>query len=191
MILWVGQAGAQENNTDFTIGHSNDIIAFIVPLQNYDNMSSRLAGMFVRQLEMVSEGQPLDIEFYSGSQADFKSRAESANSRYFVSLEIIKRGWSIDHAFQVPFVLHVYRNNFRLEAVLKLYRHGVAKPILLKKYHVKAGGPRVYQLLANNPHDGGLMIPYGQRAIKETKAEEEFINRMSKDIYRTMERYGG
>jgi len=191
LILGVAETGAQETESDFGIDHSIDIIAFIEPLQNYNNLSSRLAGMFTRELELISDGQPLDIQFYKGPRSEFKNWADNVNCRYVVSLEIIKRGWRVDHSFQIPFVFHVYRNNFRLGAILKLYRRGVPKPILLKKYDVKAGGPRVYQILSKNPQDGGLMIPYGQQAIKETKAEEKFIHKLSKDIFKTMERYGG
>ncbi|MCP4581904.1 MAG: hypothetical protein GY839_09810 [candidate division Zixibacteria bacterium] len=191
LLLGLAETNAQEMESDLTIGQDLDIIAFIEPPQHFKDISSRLARMFVRELELVSEGRPLDIKFYSGTQAEFNSWIENENCRYTVSLEIIKRGWSVDHSFQVPFVFHIYRNNFKLGAVLKLHRQGIPQPVLLKKYNVKVGGPRVYQILANNPQDGGLMIPYSQRAIKETKAEEKFISRLSKDIYKTMERYGG
>ena len=184
-------ASAQNVETGSAANRGTDIIAFIEPPQLFSELSPRLARLFVRELDLVSNGQSLDVKFYDGPQADFKDWANNQDCRYMVSVEIIKRGWFIDRSFQVPFLFHIYRNNFKLRALLKLYRQGVTKPILLKEYEIKVGGPRVYQIIESNPQDGGLMIPYSRRAVKESRAEKELAAKLSKDIYKTMERYGG
>jgi hypothetical protein len=190
-ILIAVKSPAQEAGSGYSANQPAVIAASIEFPGTYADPADQLAQLLRKELENVSAGQVQDIEFFKGPADEFKSWAVNHDSRYAASIEITEHAWKVDHQFQLPFVFHVFRNNFNMKGSVKLYRHGNAKPILMKDYKISIGGPRVYQVVIQNPHDGGLSIPYSRRMQLENEAEGKFINKAAKEIFQTMERYGG
>jgi len=191
IILLAAELPAQKARSGIEVDQSPMIATSIEFPQAYSDPVDRLSRRLRKELERVSEGRAQDIMFFEGSSNDLMRRAANQNCRYVALVEIVEHAWTIDHPFQFPFLFHIFRNNFKMVGSVKLYRQGNDRPVLMKDYEISIGGPKVYQILAQNPHDGGLSIPYGRQKQLENEAEVKFINKAAKEIYKTMERYGG
>lgn len=191
LILFAFESPAQETRSGHEIDQPGLIVAFIDFPQIYGDPTDRLALRLREELEKVSGGRAQDIIFFSGCSDKFKSWMAKQNCRYAALIEITEHAWGIEHPFQIPFVFHIFRNNFKINSSVKLYRQGNIKPVLMKDYNISIGGPRVYQIIAQNRHDGGLSISHGRRMLLENQAEEKLIGKVATEIYKTMERFGG
>jgi len=191
IILFAFESPAQETRSGHELDQPGTIVAFIEFPQIYGDPADRLALRLSKEMEIISGGRAQNIIFYNGRSADFKSWAAGQNCRYAALIEITEHAWGIEHSFQIPFVFHIFRNNFKINSSVKLYRQGNIRPVLMENYDISIGGPRVYQVIAQNRHDGGLSVSHGQRMLLESQAEEKLISKVAKEIYKTMERYGG
>jgi len=191
IILLAAVSPAQESRPGTETDQSAMIVASIEFPQVYSNPADRLSRRLRKELEKVSKAQAPDIKFLEGPSDELKRWTANQSCRYMALIEITRHAWTIDHPFRFPFLFHVFRNNFKMEGSVKLYYRGNDTPVLMKDYRISIGGPRVYQILTQNPNDGGLSIPHGRRMQFENEAEAKFINKAAKEIYKTMERYGG
>jgi hypothetical protein len=191
LLLFASESPAQETRSNLEIDQPGVIVAFIEFPQIYGDPTDRLAVSLRKELEKVSSGRAQNITFFNGRMDEFEGWIAKQHCRYATLIEITEHAWSIDHPFQIPFAFHIFRNNFKINSTVKLYRQGNIEPILMKDYSISIGGPRVYQIISQNRHDGGLAISHGRRIILENQAEEILISKVAKEIYKTMERFGG
>jgi len=174
-----------------TISPHVDIITCFDLREEQTDLIDKISQQFVKELEIKAKGRRLSINIYKDSREDFEFWLDSLSSRFYTIIEISTSRWMVDRSLKIPFVFNIYRNNFKLEAFVKLYRRGINIPILINSFNVKVNGPRVYQLLRNDPHDGSLIISNSRRILYEEQAIKKIIRQVSNEVYDSMKEYGG
>ena len=128
-VLFAVVSPAQETGSDTETDQSAMIVASIEFPQVYSNPADRLSQRLRKELDKVSGGQAPDIKFLEGPSDELKRWTANQSCRYLALIEITRHAWTIDHPFRFPFLFHVFRNNFKMEGSVKLYRRGYDKPV--------------------------------------------------------------
>lgn len=168
-----------------------DIIACFNIDEEQNNTIERISREFSRELELKYKNSQLAICVFDGTKNEFNYWTDTLNSRFYAVIDIKPGRWEVNRRFMLPFILNVYRNNFKIEAFVKLFRRGVKNPLLVKNIKAEKSGHNVFQLLADNPHDGNLVASAGEKIRREEQTETELIRKISKDIFDVMKEYGG
>lgn len=166
----------------------------IVHLDRDDAQSTlldRLHRQFSREFELKYKDRQARLIFHEVPFEDSESWIDPLQGNFLAIIDITQHDWTVNRSFMVPFVFNIYQNNFKLDAFVKLYHQNNNNPILIKRFEVKVKGPKAYQLLESNPHDGDLVIPYSKRIYLENKAEKKFTKKVTKEIFKAMKKAEG
>lgn len=170
------------------IDKNTDIIACFDKSEAPSGEIDRLAELFKTELNRKYDDRPLSVKFNSAPDECLAGWIGTPDSRYFAVVRLITSDWQVKRAFTIPFALFVYRNSFWYEAFAQIYYQGNPVPVLKKTYKIKIGGPRAFQLFENNPNDGGLFVPHGERLQKQNEAEQKFMELFVDDLIQTLKK---
>lgn len=163
-----------------------DIIAYINQDKCGLDFLSRIERLLSRNLQKHYQDKQVQIKVISGSDDDFNHWDVSLINNFVVLIDITKRRWIVEKSsLKIPLIFNTYKNNFNLEALVRLYQKNKNNPILIKNLQVKINGSKSSQILRNNPHDGALYLSQGKRILCENKAEEELVQLVSDEIYKS------
>jgi len=163
-----------------------DIIAYINQDKYEPDFLSRISRLFSRHLQKYFQNEQVQINTIAGSHNDFDHWDVSLDNSFVVLIDVTERHWVVEQPFlKIPLVFNIYKNNFKLGALVKLYHKNKNNPIMIKNLQVKIDGSTSYQILRNNPHDGALYLSQGRRILCEDKAEEKLIQLVSDEMYKS------
>jgi hypothetical protein len=165
-----------------------DVTARFTETQERDDAIERIAEHFYHELELITKKNPYNIAIITQKSQD---TAYNNSGMYILEVEITRSYWNISQAFEIPFLLYVFTNNYNIEAMVKIKRRDEENPRLIKRYDVQADGPQVFQIIDRDPHAGGLMVSYTDQMRLEKHAERKLAEKLSKDLQKTILRYGG
>lgn len=175
---------------DISIGSKDtshiDITAYFGESSEHANAIDRIAAWFCRDLELKSKDNPYNVAIITGE--DDKTEI-NVSGIYIVEAEIIHSGWKVERPFYIPFILFTYRNNYKIEMIVRIYHQDEEKPKLIKRYNEKSKGPIVFQLFESNRNDGGLMVTYSRRTELENRAEHKLAEKLANDLHKTIKKY--
>ena len=168
---------------------NTEILAYFEDTKVLVDERERLADLFETGLDQNYDKGPLTVKFCRDGNENFSGWINTTSAGYLVSVELLTNGWQVNRSFTVPFTFFVYRNNYTLEAFVRVFNRTKHDPVLNKTYKIKIGGPRVYQFFDKNPHDGGLFVTYGERLEKEKEAEQKFMAMFVDDMISVLKKY--
>jgi hypothetical protein len=182
LILSAGCMQSYSQETDIAFG----LTAFIDEDTGDGAFKNRLYRQIKREFDLIHDSGWIDFIIYEGVRENLQAWKGLFKGEFLAVVDIIDRQWVVDRPFKIPFFLNVYQNNYRLEAFIKLYYKNTDNPVAVKKIDVSVKGPKVFQILENNPHDGGLLLSNSRRILSETEAERKFAERISRDLFELM-----
>jgi hypothetical protein len=142
-----------------------------------------LADYCNRELFVKFHDRPFQVNPLANQGQNFELWADSLNRRFIVLIDIPEEGWVTEHLFSVPLIFNRYQKNYLIEAFVKVYKKASDKPALVKKYLIKIGGRKAYQVCQNNPDADNLVIPFKERFLKEKQAHMRLAAQLANDIY--------
>lgn len=168
---------------------NTEILAYFEDTKVLVDERDRLAELFETGLEQKYDKGQLTVKFCGDDDKYLNGWINTSTAGYLASVQLLNNGWQVERSFKVPFTFFIYRNNYTLEAFVRVYSRSKHDPVLKKTYKIKIGGPRVYQFFDKNPHDGGLFVTYGERLEKQKEAEQKLMASFVDDMISVLKKY--